>query len=766
MGVKSLITTVTAVPSVTLLVVFSEVKGGVANRREGMPMAQQLGQDGPESVSAPEYSLPSSWSRGLSINRVSIQSKLILMLVLCTILSAAIVGGIAIATGRQNMQTVAYERLAEIRDAQRRALIGQISDLKNSLITYTEGETATDALRDFTAGFDQLANAPINPVQSKTIADYYQTFVTETAKYSGTKLDPAALLPTSNAQRYLQYFYTSKLTTNELAISADDQGDGSAWSAANAKYQSFFRQIVSLFSFEDALLIDGRGNIVYSAYKNVDLGSNILTGPYNNSLLRGAYQEAMSSNKADRVTLTDFEFYAPATMAPTAWMVAPIPPGGRAEGVLALQFPITKINKLMTFDRQWVESGMGQTGETILGGEDFTMRSDSRLFLEDPEQYRQRVIAAGTPPDVADTAISQGGTTLIQPIAKDPSRQALAGLTGTTVATDYLGRKTLQAYVPISGPDLKLHWSLVAKIDTAEAFARVTTFTRALVLTTTAIIFVVCLLAALLARFFVRPIHRLEKGVQRISGGDFTVDIPVETRDEIGDLTGMFNEMSRSLSVKDDLVTKQREEIRGLLHSLMPGPVAEKFGRGEEIDARAHPNVSVIFADIEGLDRLQADLNPAEGLVIANELIRQFDAAALDSDIERVRTVRNGYLGSCGMTLPRLDNAQRMVTFAVECQRIVERFNSESGTSLRFRAGIDTGTISSGLVGQQSLVYDMWGAAVNLAFQIKDDAATPGIYITSRVYDSLTDTTDFTPAGTVDVDGEVQPVWQHSEPRQ
>jgi hypothetical protein len=117
------------------------------------------------------------------------------------------------------------------------------------------------------------------------------------------------------------------------------------------------------------------------------------------------------------------------------------------------------------------------------------------------------------------------------------------------------------------------------------------------------------------------------------------------------------------------------------------------------------------------------------------------------------------------LTLPRLDNAQRTVNFAVECQRIVERSNSEAGTSLRFRAGIDTGTISSGLVGQQSLVYDMWGAAVNLAFQIKDDAATPGIYVTSRVYDSLADNTDFIPAGTVDVDGQVQPVWQHSEPR-
>ena len=123
----------------------------------------------------------------------------------------------------------------------------------------------------------------------------------------------------------------------------NDEKDGSAWSAANATYQDFFREIVTRFAFEDALILDGRGNVVYSAYKNTDLGTNILTGPYSSSKLRDAYQEAMSSNKADRVVFTDFEFYEPANMAPTAWMVAPIPPTGKAEGVLALQFPISAL---------------------------------------------------------------------------------------------------------------------------------------------------------------------------------------------------------------------------------------------------------------------------------------------------------------------------------------------------------------------------------------------------------------------------------------
>ena len=597
----------------------------------------------------------------------------------------------------------------------------------------------------------------------RAIADYYKVFASDTEKYSGTKLDIAALLPTSNAQKYLQYYYTSKLTTDPLALAADDQGDGSRWSAANARYQGFFRQIVERFAFEDALLLDNRGNVVYSVYKNVDLGTNILNGPYNGSKLREAYQEVMSSNKEERLVITDFEFYQPAAMAPTAWLVAALPPTGKAEGVLALQFPITKINKLMTFDRKWAEAGMGQTGETILAGEDYLMRSDSRLFLEDPQRYRQKVIDAGTPPDIPDLAIRQGGTTLVQPTTIDAHLQAQKGLTGNLMTRDYLGQETVQAYAPIVGKYATTRWSIVAKIDTAEAFAPEATFTRIVVLATTGIIFLVCLLAAILARVFVRPIRRLEAGVQRISAGDYNVAIPVEGRDEIGELTSMFNEMSRSLTVKEDLVNEQREQIQRLLHSIMPPPVADKFVSGEEITAREHSNVAVIYADLVGLSQLQAELQSGELLSITSEVMRQFAAAADDFGIERVRAVRNGYLGSCGLVVPRLDNARRTVDFALECERIIGRINSESGLNLGLRSGIDAGPVSSGLIGEPALVFDLWGNAVNLAYRLKSDAPSSGVYVSERIRDALSDTYSFTDAGTIRVDGSDERIWRLAE---
>ena len=704
------------------------------------------------------------WASRLKLfNRISIQSKLILMLVLCTVLAAAVVGLIAYQTGRNSLRNDAVNRLVEIREAQKRSLNNEISLLRNALITYSHGTMSQSALRDFTAGFDQLANAQITPDQMRAVTDYYKVFAADTEKYSGTKLDVAALLPTSNAEKYLQYWYTSKLPTDELAIVADDQRDGSAWSAANAKYQSFFREIVSRFAFEDALLLDDRGNVVYSTYKNVDLGTNILNGPYNGSKLRDAYIDVMSSNKEERVAITDFEFYQPATMAPTAWLVAAIPASGKAEGALALQFPITKINKLMTFDKKWTDFGMGQTGETIVAGEDYLMRSDSRLFLEDPERYRQKVIDNGTAPDIPDIAIRQGGTTLVQPVSIDASREAQKGLSGTLINTDYLGQQVLQAYAPVTGKYTNVRWSIVAKITTAELFAREATFTRIVVLATTAIILAVCLLAAVLARVFVRPIRRLEAGVQRISAGDFNVAIPVETSDEIGELTGMFNEMSRSLTVKQDLVDQQRAEIRRLLHALMPGPVAEKFAAGEEITARDHSNVTVIYADVVGLARVQAELDSGDLLPLANELIRQFDAAAEEFGIERVRAVRNGYLGSCGLTIPRLDSARRVVDFALECERIIDRVNGETGLGLSLRAGIDSGTVSSGLIGEPAVVFDLWGTAVNLAHRFTEDASSAGVYTSGRIRDVLSDTFTFTAAGSVRVDGSDEQVWRLGE---
>jgi class 3 adenylate cyclase len=698
---------------------------------------------------------------------LTIQSKLLAMLLLTSILSSAVVGVIGYQSGRSSLRAAAFDRLTEIRQSQSRQLEAEIQDLKDSLVVYSRGATAMQAVHDFTAGFDQLATATVSPAQQQSLVDYYtKRFAVDKKAQTGEKVNVAASLPTSPAQRYLQALYTAPFGDYgqseedwETAIDFDDAQDGSAWSAANARYNDFFREMVTRFKFEDALLLDTRGNVVYSAYKGVDLGTNILDGPYKGSDLNGAYRLAVDSDVADYVGVTDFGDYRPAT-EPTAWFVSPIGQPGHIDGVLALQFPASKIDALMTMDGRWQESGMGMTGETFIVGPDGLMRSNSRLFLQDPRTYEEDVINAGTPPDIAEDALRQHGTTLVQPVATDSAKMAQEGQRGTLIGDDYLGRETLQAYGPVDIPGLR--WGVVAKIDTAEAFAPVSEFTRNLVMSTTAIVFVVCIATMLWSRWFVRPIRRLEDGARQISSGEYGTTVPVVSRDEFGDLTAAFNDMSRNLAIKEGLLAEQRRENDRIMLSLMPEKMVARYRDGEETIAQDHLGVTVIYAEMVGLDELSEDLTSEESLSILNELVRQFDAAAESLGVERIRHLRNGYVAGCGLNVPRIDNVRRTVDFAIEMQRIVDRFNSEAVQSLQLRVGVDTGPVSSGLIGRESPTYDMWGEAVELAYHLLSESLQPGIYVTADVYAAMRTSRDLTPAGEVTVDGEIHGVWRLS----
>ncbi|WP_313675376.1 adenylate/guanylate cyclase domain-containing protein [Mycolicibacterium sp.] len=694
------------------------------------------------------------------LDRVSIQSKLMLMLLTMSVLATAIAGGIGFQSGRSSLREAVFDRLTGIREAQARVLEMGLKDLSNSLVIDAKGEMVSGALAAFNAAFTELRDAPVDPAQNKAITDYYATRFR--AAEDG-RLDTNALVPISNAAKYLQSRYTVAFPDEQKALAVDDAKDGSAWSAANARYNPYFREIVSRLGFRDAMLINAKGDVVYSALKGVELGQNVITGPYRGEgALPEAFRRAMATNEIDYVDSTDFGEYLPSG-EPTAWMLVAIGPPGRAAGVFAVEYPASVVNNLMTADRQWERAGMGQTGEAFVVGKDDLMRSDSRLFLEDPQAYRTDVIAAGTSPEVADQAIKQGTTVLVQPVGTKATQAAQRGETGTLIATDYLGHRALQAYAPLN---LKgLDWVVVASLDSDEAFAPERNFAHRLVRAAALIIFIACLAAMLWAKLFVRPIKRLEEGAEQISTGDYNVRLPVNSGDEFGDLTVAFNDMSRNLAVKDELLTKQREENDRLLLSLMPEAVVERYRDGEENIAAEHQDVTVIFADLGGLDEMSARLEAEESLEVINKLVRQFDAAADTHGVERVRNTHNGYLASCGLTVPRLDNIHRTVDFAIEMQRIVDRFNAESGHNIALRAGIDTGAVTSGLVGRAGLVYDLWGGAVHLASKMRRGSAPPGIYVSEDVYEATRDTLRYTPAGTVQVGDQQEPTWRLAEDR-
>lgn len=431
------------------------------------------------------------------LSRMSIQSKLLLMLLLTSILSAAVVGAIGYQSGRSSLRASVFDRLTEIRESQSRQLETQFSDLKNSLAIYSRGNTAAEAIAAFTAGFAELDAATINIGQAASLRRYYdRMFADMTLDDGGNRVDVRALLPKSNPQRYLQALYSAPFENWERAIEFDDARDGSRWSAANARFNEFFREIVHRFEFEDLLLLDTDGNVVHwrtrtrPGYQHPHRA--LPRRPTHRGLREGAGVQLDRLRRCHRLRLVSARGRTD--------RVVPVPVGSQDQiaGVMAVQFPISRINDLMTAKGQWRDTGMGKTGETILVGPDDLMRSDSRLFRENREAFVSDVVDGGTPPEIAEESIDRRGTTLVQPVNTESVEEAQRGNTGALIEDDYLGHQALQSYSPVDLPGL--HWVIVAKIDTDEAFAPVSQFTRTLVLSTVLIIFAVCLAAMLLAR--------------------------------------------------------------------------------------------------------------------------------------------------------------------------------------------------------------------------------------------------------------------------
>lgn len=694
---------------------------------------------------------------------LSIYSILLIMLLSVSVLSSIVVGVIGYVNGTEALRAIAYEKLVEIRENRAREVTQLFVSIENAVRLSAMNDTSKQAARAFAAGFAELEASPADAAASARLDSYYtDVFAADLSEATGETVDGSAFAPTGTAQSYLQDNYVIPYDSWEDAILTADAGDGSAWSAAHARFHPYYRAMTELQDFEDVLMVDTEGNVVYTAFKGVDLGTNLFDGPYRLSNLAVAYREAMDRNIVDDVVIADFAPYSPSLGNPAGWAVAPIADDGEVIGALAIELPIERIDDVMTVGGEWAMNGLGATGETYLVGRDLLMRSISRQLVDDPEAYRSAAVAAGLAPAAAALSVQNGSTLMQQSMSSEAVSRALSGQDGTLLERDYLGRDSLVAYAPLNVDGL--NWAIVAQETSAEALAPVEDFTRNLILSTAGMIIFVCLLSLVLAQVFVRPLRRLKSAAQRIAAGDEGVQVDAGSSDELADVANAFNDMSRSLQIKSHLIEEQEKANEQLILSFMPEGMAHRYKDGDDAITQDSDDVTVVFADIVGFEELALSMSSDEAVARLNDLIRTFDEAAERHGVERVRTTRQSYLASCGLATPRVDNARRAVEFALELDSILERYSVQQGVKLDLRAGLDSGRVTSGLIGRARVVYDMWGDAVNLAFRVQGDSDEPGIYVTQRVADRLPDSIPVRPAGDVETQSGTQRVWMVEAP--
>lgn len=280
--------------------------------------------------------------------------------------------------------------------------------------------------------------------------------------------------------------------------------------------------------FQELLVIDLEGRVVSSTYP----GHNGRSAADLDYFVRG-----------QAGTYVQPVFRSPITDELTIVVSTPIQDTDRRTlGVLAARLNLTRFFRLVNDF-----TGLGESGEVLLG----RIEGDQALFMAPTRHDPEAALSRAVDPATANTK---------------PLSEASRGGSGFGPAVDYRGRQVLAAWEPVDGLDA----GLVLKIDRSEAREPVRQAQVQIAIVLLLLVLAAFVASALAARSLVAPIHQLERATDRISRGNFDVQLDIRRDDEIGELARSFERMVAAIryfrtrpaaeAPDQDLLDAEREE--------------------------------------------------------------------------------------------------------------------------------------------------------------------------------------------------------------
>ncbi|MBW4592724.1 MAG: hypothetical protein KME46_07340 [Brasilonema angustatum HA4187-MV1] len=684
---------------------------------------------------------PKNW-----LTQLSVRTKLIVMLLVVSFCSVIASTNICANAGKEILSEKVFNQLTTVRATHAQQFQQYSKLLVDHVETLSENAMFISAMKEFKQAFDKLATVNVPKAYDDKLEQFYsKEFIPRLKQKMEAAPQPETFLPTTTAARYIQYHY---IANNPYPIGEKyklvDPKDGSEYSRYKAQYTENFHNIIERFGYYDIFLIDMQGNIVYTLFNETDLATNLLLSPADDNNLSQAFRDCRRSNSKGLVKIVDFQPYLRSYNMPSAFVAAPIFEGAQMIGVLAFQTPTSRINDLFNHAKKWREHGLGETGEVYLVGPDLLLRTDSRFLVEDPDKFAQTLRNNGLPEATIKKIRDYKTTILLQPTQNEGIKQAFRGKTMTMRSRDYRGIEVLGAYAPIEFAGLQ--WVIAAKMDVAEAFASISHFERKVLVAAALIMVIVTLVAMWITRVFVKPIERLIATTQKVEAGSESAMVVSGTRDEFHDLATEFNKTVYSFRHQIREREHRLAESDTLITQLLPLHIANRLKAGAGVIADPMPNVTVMFTDLHRFTRLSQIMSGEQIVYLLDELVDAFDDLVDKYGLEKIKTIGDGYMAACGLSMPHLDSDKRAIDCALEMIAHVRRFNNERGLDLDLRVGINTGEVIAGAVGKTRYAYDIWGETVNIAYRLKSAAPPGGILVSATIHERLVDMYEFEPS--------------------
>ncbi|MDZ4743978.1 MAG: adenylate/guanylate cyclase domain-containing protein [Verrucomicrobiota bacterium] len=213
----------------------------------------------------------------------------------------------------------------------------------------------------------------------------------------------------------------------------------------------------------------------------------------------------------------------------------------------------------------------------------------------------------------------------------------------------------------------------------------------------------------------------------------------LEVLDQLGKLVEHEFRMLELIEVQYKFIDSQKELAQekaksdGLLRNILPDEIAYELKQNGKVEARAYEDVSVIFTDFTGFTSLSSSMSPEQIVHELNICFTAFDQITEDHEIEKLKTIGDGYMavsdfGVCGM-----QGAMNAVRCALEMREFIRsrhKEKEEAGEKYwKLKVGLHIGPIAAGVVGSKKFIFDVWGDTVNMAARL--ESASEADHITA-----------------------------------